>query len=165
MARARRSMDGQLDTVLCMQSVCGLTLNKKQCQSRLSKVFFFGHEFSTRGIDASEEKIAAIQAARPPQNAIEPRSFMGLVQYSAKFIPDLVNIRRPMWDLTRKDAKIYWGPEQESEFNKLKRLISKAETLAYFCKECKTRIVVDTSPIGLCSILTQLQDGIWRVVA
>ena len=34
-----------------------------------------------------------------------------------------------------------------------------------FWKECKTRIVVDAFPIGLCSILTQLQDGIWRVVA
>ena len=154
MASARRSKDGQLDTVLCMQSVCGLTLNEKKCQFRLFKLTFFEPDFSTRGIDASEDKIAAIQAARPPQNAIEARSFMGLVQYSAKFIPDLVSIRRPMWDLTRKDAKFHWGPEQEIEFNKLKRLISKAETLAYFCKECKTRIVVDASPIGLCSILT-----------
>ena len=156
--------DGQRDTVLCMLSECGLTLNKKKCRFRLSKLTFFGHNLSTRGIDASEEKVAAIQAARQPQNARKTRSFMRLVQYSAKFIPDLV-IGKPILDLTRKDAKFHSGPEQESEFNKLKRLVFKAETLAYFRKKCKTRIVVDASSRGLCNILTQMQGGIWRVVA
>ena len=139
-----------------MQSVCGLTLNKKKRQFRLSKLTFFEHDFSTRGIDANEEKITTIQTARPPRNAREVKSFMGLVQYFAKFIPDLATIGRPILDLTRKDAKFQWGPEQESEFIKLKRLISKAETLASFCKECKTCHFVDISPTGLCSILMHL---------
>ena len=58
--KGQKKRDGQLDTVLCMQCVCGLTLNKKKCQFRLFKLTFFEPEFSTRGIDASEEKIAAI---------------------------------------------------------------------------------------------------------
>ena len=157
--KGQKEHDARLDAVLCRLSECGLTLNKKKCQFCLSKLTFFGHDLSTRGIDASEKKVAAIQAARPPQNARQARSFMGLVQYSAKFISDLATIGRPILDLTRKDAKFHWGPEQESALKKLKRLISKAETLAYFRKECKTCIVVDVSPIGLNSILTHLQDG------
>ena len=82
--KGQKKHDGQLDAVLCVLSECGLTLNKKQCQFRLSKLTFFEHNLSTRGVDAREEKVAAIQAARPPQNAREARSFMGLVQYSAK---------------------------------------------------------------------------------
>ena len=62
----QKKHDGQLDTVLCMQCVCGLTLNKKKCQFRLFKLTFFEPDFSIRGSDASEEKIAVIQAARPP---------------------------------------------------------------------------------------------------
>ena len=85
---------------------------------------------------------------------------LSTVQYSAKFISNLATIWRPILDLTRKDTKVYWGPEQESAFKKLKRLISKAEILAYFRKECKTRIAVDVSPIALGCILTQLQGGI-----
>ena len=100
--KRQKEHDRHLDTVMCMQNVCGLTLNKKPCQFCLSKLTFFGHEFSIRGIDASEEKLAAIQAARPPQNARKARSFMGLVQYSEKFIPDLVSIRRPILDSSRK---------------------------------------------------------------
>ena len=110
--KGQKEHDGQLDTVLCMQSVCGLTLNKKQCQFRLSKLTFFGDEFNARGIGASEEKIAAIQAARPPPNARETRSFMGLVQYFAKFIPDLVTIRRPILDSTGKTPNFTGGPNK-----------------------------------------------------
>ena len=33
---------GQLDTVLCMLSECGLALNKKKRQFRLPKLTFFG---------------------------------------------------------------------------------------------------------------------------
>ena len=53
--KRQKEHNGPLDTVMCMQNVCGLTLNKKPCQFCLSKLTFFGHEFSTRGIDASEE--------------------------------------------------------------------------------------------------------------
>ena len=64
--KGQKEQDRKLDTVLCMQSVCGLTLNKKKWQFRLFKLTFFEPEFSSRGIDASEEKIAAIQIAKPP---------------------------------------------------------------------------------------------------
>ena len=80
MARARKNMTrSRLDIVLCRLSECGLTLKKKQCQYRLSKLAFFGHDLRTVGINASKEKIAAIEAARPPQNAREARLFMQLV--------------------------------------------------------------------------------------
>ena len=108
--KGQKEQDRKLDTVLCMQNVCGLTLHEKPHQ--FHKLTFFGHKFSTCGIDASKEKLAAIQAARPPQNAREAKSFMGLVQYSEKFIPDLVTIRRPILDSTRKGAKFHWGPNK-----------------------------------------------------
>ena len=76
--KGQKEQDRNLDPVLCMQNVCGLTLHEKPHQ--FHKLTFFGHKFSTCGIDASKEKLAAIQAARPPQNAREAKSFMGLVQ-------------------------------------------------------------------------------------
>ena len=61
----------------------------------------------------------AVQIARPPQNEKEVRSFMGLVQYSAKFIPNLATIGWPIMDLNRKHVKSVWDNEQQSEFEKL----------------------------------------------
>ena len=67
----------------------GLPVNGDKCQFRLPRLTFFGHELSARGIAPSEEKIAAVVNARPPQNVCEVRSFVQLGQYSAKFIPTL----------------------------------------------------------------------------
>ena len=45
------------------------------------------------------------------------------------------------------------------------KLMTSAETLAYFKNDCKTRVVADAGPTGLGAVLTQLQEGQWRVVA
>ena len=85
---------------------------------------------------------------------------MGLVQYSAKFMPDLASTAGPIQDLTRKGLPFVWVAEQQKAFHELKRLITQAETLAYYQDGCKTRIVADASPVGLGAVLTQHQGGV-----
>ena len=79
--------DQCLFAVLDRLSEVGLTVNGEKCEFRLSKLTFFGHELTSDGVNPSEEKAAAIRDARPPKDTSEVRSFMGLVQYSAKFMP------------------------------------------------------------------------------
>ena len=67
--------------------------------------------------------------------------------------------------LSRKHVKFVWGNEQQSAFERLKLLVSRADTLAYFKNDCKTRIIADASPVGLGAVLTQLQEGLWRVIS
>ena len=95
----------------------------------------------------------------------EVRSFMGLVQYSAKFMPDLPSIARPIQDLTRKGILFVWGAEQQKAFQDLKLLITHAETLPYYQVGCRTRIVADALPVGLGAVLTQQQGGVWRIIS
>ena len=125
----------------------------------------FGRDLSSKGKKANDEKVQAIQNAQPPRNEKEARSFMGLVQYSAKFIPYLTAIGSRIMDLTRKHVKFIWGNEQQSAFEKLKSFISRADTLAYFKNDCKTCNIANASPVDLGAVLTQLQDGLWRVIS
>ena len=90
---------------------------------------------------------------------------MGLVQYSAKFMPDVASVAKPIQELTRKSTKFVWGAEQQTAFQELKRMITQADTLAYYKVSCRTRIVADVSPVGLGAVLTQLQGDVWRVIA
>ena len=55
---------------------------------QITQVDFFGHELSKKGVALSDEKIAAVVNARAPKNISEVRSFVQLVQYSVKFIPN-----------------------------------------------------------------------------
>ena len=69
-----------------------LTLNGDKCVFRLPRLTFFGHQVTQNGVEPSEEKVAAIRNADPPQNASEARSFLGLAQFVSKFIPDLSTV-------------------------------------------------------------------------
>jgi len=104
--------DKNLIAVLDTLRESGLTVNEKKCKFRLPKLTFFGHDLSRRGIETSEEIIAAIQDCESAKTASEARSFIGLVQYSAKFIPDLASIGSPIQDLTRKHVDFVWGEKQ-----------------------------------------------------
>ena len=58
-----------------------------------------------------------------------------------------------------------WEDAQQKSLQKLKDLLTRAETLAYFKNECRTRIVADAGPTGIGAVLTQLQDGLWKVIS
>ena len=48
--------------------------------------------------------IEAVVQAKEPTNAEEVRSFLGLANFSARFIPNLASITEPLRELTRKDV-------------------------------------------------------------
>ena len=89
-----KEQDECLYAVLNRIRECGLTLNGKKCQFRLPKLTFFGHDLCKSGVQPSE--VASIQNAEPPQNASEVRSFLGLVQYSSKFLADFAEVAEPL---------------------------------------------------------------------
>ena len=142
----------------------GLTVNGDKCEFRLSKLMFLGHQLTGDGINPCKEKIAAIRDARPPKDASEVRSFMGLVQYSSKFMLDVAFVAKPVQELTRKGVVFHWGKKQQTAFEELKRPITQVETLAYLKIGCRMRIITDASPVGLGAVFTQ-QQGEWRVVS
>ena len=101
--------DRNLHDVLTRLKEKELTLNGDKCQFRLPKLTFCGHDLSSQGVSPSEEKIAAIMNASPPQDATEVRSFVQLVQYSAKFIPNFAQEAEPLRHLLRKNEPFCVG--------------------------------------------------------
>lgn len=55
--------------------------------------------------------------------------------------------------------------KNNTAFQKLKDLLTQAETLAYFKNECGIRIAADAGPTDIGAVLTQQQDGLWRVIS
>ena len=109
--------------------------------------------------------IAAVVNAQPPTNASEVRSFVQLVQYSSKFIPNFSQVAEPLRKLLRKDHAFIWGGEQQKAFKELKSLMTSAKALAYFRGDCWTRIVADAGLDGLGAVLLQFQEGERRAVS
>lgn len=71
-----------------------LTLNPEKCQFRMDSVVFMGLLASKYGIGPTEEKDRAILESSRPTTPIEVRSFLGMVSFSAHFIPALPPLQR-----------------------------------------------------------------------
>ena len=130
----------------------------------MSKLTFMGLVLSERGIGPAKEKVEAVAEAREPQSASEVKNFLGLVNFNARFIPDLATITGPLRRLMKKGVPFVFGPEQQESFRELKKRLAQAETLGYFNRNAKTNIVCDASPVGLGAILLQECNGEKRVI-
>jgi len=65
----------------------------------------------------------------------------------------------PLHDLTRKNARFRWRPEQEKAFNQLKERLTTAPILGMPRDEGTYYLDADASDIGLGAVLSQGQDG------
>jgi len=79
---------------------------------------------------------------------------MSLIQYSAKFMPDVASVAKPIQELNRKGVTFKWREKQQTAFQELTRIITQAETLGYFRDDCRTRISAEASPVGLGAVFT-----------
>ena len=72
----------------------------------------------------------AMKEASRPSTPSEVRSFLGLVGFSSRFIPDFATIAEPLRALTRNGVKFEWTKVQENAFQTLKEQLAKVSILA-----------------------------------
>ena len=75
-----------------------------------------GHIISADAVCPDSEKLNSIIDMKEPTNATEVRSFLGLVTYCGKFIPNLSAISYPLRKLTQKRGRFYLGKGTRREF-------------------------------------------------
>ncbi|XP_073835818.1 uncharacterized protein [Musca autumnalis] len=142
-----------------------VTLNIKKCVIGVSELEFLGHRLSPNGITPTFDKVDAIKRFREPSTSEEVRSFLGLVNYLGKFIPNLATITDPLRKLTHKDTQFEWSSVHAKAFNDLKRYMSTGKTLGYYSTKDRTQIIADASPVGLGAVLIQFNESGPRIIS
>nr|XP_002730526.1 PREDICTED: uncharacterized protein K02A2.6-like [Saccoglossus kowalevskii] len=156
--KTQQEHDEMLRAVFQRLRKYNITANQQKCEFSKSLIQFYGHTFSSAGIMADDKKVTAIINVRAPEDATAVRSFLGMAQYIARFVPDFATIATPLRILTHKDTKWEWGPEQQGSFEKLKSLLASHKVMKYFDPRLKTELLVDASPTGLGAVLTQVNE-------
>ena len=87
----------------------------------------------------------------------ELQRFIGMIQYLAKFIPDLSKKAAPLRSLLKKNAAWQWNDEHQRASQLLKEECSKQPTLCYYDVSKPVKISADSSKCGLGAICEQ--DG------
>ena len=140
--------NANLELVIRRLGERGLTLNAAKCQFSMDKLTFVGMVLSANGISCAADKVEAVNNTREPQSASETRSFLGLVNYCGRFIPDLATTSEPLRRLTKAGTPFVFGKEQKEAFVELKKRLSNSETLGYFDKDAPTQVIADASLSG-----------------
>ena len=79
-----------LALVLARLESAGMRLKREKCALLLPSVSYLGHFISAEGLKTEGAKVQAIVEAPEPRNVGELRSFLGMVTYYGKFLPDLI---------------------------------------------------------------------------
>ncbi|XP_055307067.1 uncharacterized protein K02A2.6-like [Sitodiplosis mosellana] len=157
--------DSRLQKVLERLNEYNVTLNKEKCVFGVSEIIFLGHRLSPDGIKPTHDKILAIKQFREPHSTEETRSYLGLVNYLGKFIPNLATVSEPLRMLIKNDAVFEWNAEQQEAFEILKQCISEESTLGYYNVNDRTQVIADASPVGLGAVLIQFNErGVPRII-
>lgn len=151
--------DACLKKVLLTLEERGVMLNSEKCKLNKNEVIFLGHRLTKDGIFPARDKTLAVRQFRVPKDKEELRSFLGLVCYVARFIPDLSTMTSPLRELLKLNAKFDWKNEQQQAFDHIKEYMVNPTKLGYFDPNKKTRLVVDASPVGLGAVLLQFDKG------
>ena len=121
-----------LRLVLSALQKAGLICSPKITQLFCTRRSFLGHIKSQKGIEPDPSKFEKISAWPKPDNASKMRSFLGLVRYLDKFLPNLADHTRTLNLFPTKEAeRVFppWNAMAENAFHRVKKLVTSARCL------------------------------------
>ena len=86
----------------------GYRASKKKSKFFMKETKWLGHEINENGIKPNDEKVEAILKLKPPENTKDLKSFLGAIQYMAKFLPKLSEQTDRLRKLLKKNEPWIW---------------------------------------------------------
>lgn len=155
-----------LDAVLTRLEEFGLRVQKEKCEFFKESLEYLGHVIDAQGLHKSPEKVRAIVEAPAPTDVSQLRSFLGLINYYSRFIPNLSSILSPLNALLCKGKQWQWTSECAASFKEAKEQLLSQSVLIHYDPQLPIRLACDASPYGVGSVISHiLPNGQERPIA
>lgn len=136
----------------------GLKINWTKCEFLKPEVDFLGFVMGSGNVKVGERKIGAVSQFPVPKNAKQLRSFLGLVSWFRRFIPNLSDRSKDLNELTQMGVTYRWEEKHQKAFEDLKKSLVEAPVLATPDPDRQFEIHTDASGYGLGAALIQRND-------
>jgi len=134
----------------------GMKLKLSKCKFFQSEVTYPGHQITENGIRPDPEKLKAIKLLPTPKKTKDIKSFLGLISYYRKFIPNCSKLAYPLNKLLKKDEKFVWTTEQQHAFDDLKQKLQNPTLLVHPDFNKQFILQTDASVDGIGAVLSQI---------
>lgn len=155
-----------------------LTVNPSKSIFCKRSIKFLGHKISENGVEMDYDKVKAMLEYPQPRSPESLATFLGMVSWYTKFLPDLATIAKPLNDIKEtkqskkeiennknKKRKFMWSEECQAAFVEIKRRLTEAPVLAFPSWEHDFSLEVDASDVGIAACLFQYIDNVPKVIA
>ena len=162
----RKDHEKKLFDVLKKLENAGYRASEKKSEFSQTKMKWLGHEIDKEGIKPNKEKVKAILDLKHPENPKQLKSFLGAIQYQAKFLPRLSERTDKLRKSLKKNTEWKWETEQQNDFEMIKKMLTEEPALAHYAKDKDNIVSTDASKTGLGIKLWQKQaDGELKPIA
>ncbi|UYV60521.1 hypothetical protein LAZ67_1001407, partial [Cordylochernes scorpioides] len=148
-----------LKTIFARLAKYNIKLKKEKCLFLQKEIEYLGHLVTEEGIRPLDHKVQAIQKAKTPTNISELSSFLGLVNFYGKFIPNLPELLKPLHELLHKKRPWVWTKECGEAIDKCKNSITSERVLVPYDATLPLCLATDASQIGVGAVLSHIIEG------
>ncbi|CAG9132662.1 unnamed protein product [Plutella xylostella] len=148
-----------LKALLRRLSEVGLRIKLEKCQFMRDSISYVGFIIDKHGLHPDPEKVKAIVNALAPTDVSQLRSFLGLINYYAKFIAGLSTLLCPLHNLLKKNTPWKWTEACQKAFTDAKCALTSESLLVHYSPELPLVLSVDSSSYGIGSVLAHRYPG------
>ena len=131
----------------------GIRMKHSKCTFLKTSVQYLGHRIDAEGLHATDDKVRAITEAPVPKNVQELRSFLGLLNYYWRFIPQRCISPSPIERTT--SSRYSWTKERDNAF-KAAKIVAPNVLIHY--PNLPIRLAGNASAYGVGAVISHVMD-------
>lgn len=154
-----------LSKVLTKLQQSEFKLKPEKCKLFQKYLDVFGYRIDKNGINIIKENIQPLLRTPSPTNLTMLKSFLGKINYYARFLKDMASTLAPLYNCTKKD-KFHWTPLCGDAFLAIKHKLASAKNLRHYDPSLPLILTCDASDVGLGAVISNRDNnGIVRPIA
>ena len=147
-----------LEALLNNLNKANITVNLTKSQFFRQEISFLGYRLTTRGIQATDDKIKAIMDFPAPKNPKQLKGFLGLTNFYNRFTSKYAEATQPLHELLKRGRKFSWTKELCDCFQRFKNLFVDTVILRFPRPNQRYYIQCDASNFAYGGQLYQLDE-------
>lgn len=155
-----------LEAVLKILLERGVRVRREKCEFFQPSLEYLGHLIDSESIRPTQEKVKAVLCAPVPKDKRQLKSFLGMINYYGKFLPQLATVLHPLNNLLCNDTSWKWDSQCQYAYKKVRDMLASNAVLTHYDPAKPLQLGCDASPYGVGAVLSHMEeDGSTRPIA